>query len=563
MVRQLSATCVWKRSLVLHSVAKIVITKGVETPDPRPFPYAQTINAFEKLPAEMEHPMHPEHPLTLLPIGAPNKSRCDGCDVYLKDLFVHRCSICNFNLDRRCALKAQKIKHESHKHRLSLMSSSASFECHACGTERQGMSYMCDTCSFWIHKDCASLTPTFKHHTHIHTLTLIYPTHEYHSIFAIYNNCNICENSIMEGRFWLYVCIGCNFCIHVNCSTKTKERESAIEVENIDVANLIHLPMADDSISAIDLFLKQISIGDNKREAKLNHFSHHHLLFLFDAQGDNNSFYELNKDKICNACVRKISAPFYSCGQCDFFLHKWCAELPNELEHPCHPHQLILLKEPPEYRGLFRCRGCRYYCNGFRFQTFQCSDYYLDVKCAFLPKAIIHKVHEHPLFLKKDCMTAGCAACPRRVRMFAFGCDNCNFNLHYTCAVLPNTIKHKYDEYHPFTLIYAPIKDGPDEYICEFCEEEIDPKWWFYHCIHCDQSACAKCISTERKEVPNIKWGSTYNSDSHSHRRIYVPMTDKSFNCAYCHRHINSQTLEIDSKCKQCNIMLHPYCPHP
>ncbi|THG05763.1 hypothetical protein TEA_002317 [Camellia sinensis var. sinensis] len=453
-----------------------------------------------QLPAETEHPMHPEHPLALLQV-VPNEFICDGCDIGLKE-FIYRCSICNFNLDICCALKAQKLKHESHKHPLSLVPSSASFECHACGTERKG-----------------------------------------------------------------------------------RKRESAIEIENIDEANLIHLPMADDSISAIDLFLKQISMGDNKREAELNHFSHHHPLILFDAQGDNNLCHEnellilneLNKDKICNACVRKISAPFYSCGLCDFFLHIWCAELPNELVHPCHPHQLILLKKPPQPRGLFYCNGCRCYCNGFAFKCDECmydENCVLDVKCAFLPKAIIHKVHEHPLFLKKDCITAGCAACPRMGSIFAFGCDICNFNLHYTCAVLPDTIKHRYDKHHPFTLIYAPIKDGPDEYICEFCEEEIDPKWWFYHCIDCDQSACAKCISTERKEVQNIKWESTYNFDSHSHRLVYVAITDKSFDhssCRSCYRHIRSHfcfkqtyfTGKIGFKCEQCNIMLHPHCSHP
>ncbi|GMP40929.1 hypothetical protein CsSME_00011203 [Camellia sinensis var. sinensis] len=534
-----------------------------------------------EFPEEMNHPMHPEHPLTLRH-AVPGIFRCDGCYTWLPE-FIYRCSICNFNLDTCCALRAPKLKHESHEHPLSLMSSLASFQCHACGTKREGMSYMCDTCSFWIHKDCASLTPTFKHHTHIHPLTLIYPTHEDHYFFT-QHTCRICEDSKEEGRFWLYVCIGCMYCIHVKCSTKTKERESAIEVENIDEANLIHLPMADDSISAIDLFFKQISMGDNKRETELNHFSHHHPLILFDAQGDNNLCYEnellilndLNKDKICNACVRKISAPFYSCGLCDFFLHQWCAELPNELEHPFHPHKLILLKKPPEPRGLFYCEGCEYYCDGFAFKCIEeeCMNYcnyHLDVKCAFLPKAIIHKVHEHPLFLKKDCTSAGCAACPRRVWISAFGCDICNFNLHYTCALLPDTIKHRYDEHHPFRLIYAPIQDGPVEYICEFCEDEIDPNWWFYHCIDCDQSACAKCICVERKEDHNIKWGSTYNFDSHSHCLICVPMTDRSlsFNCAYCHERANpySHVGRIASarsfKCEQCNIMLHPHCPHP
>ncbi|GMP40459.1 hypothetical protein CsSME_00010902 [Camellia sinensis var. sinensis] len=391
---------------------------------------------------DMEHPMHPEHLLTLLQVVA-NKFRCDGYDIGLKEL-IYRCLICNFDLDICCALKAHKLKHESQKHPLSLMSSSASFKCHACGTKREGMSYMCDTCSFWIHKDCASLIPTFKHHNHIHALTS-----------------SILVRNIIP-------------------SLVDTERESAIKDEISDEANLIHLPMVDDSISAIDLFLKQIRMGDNKREAELKHFSHDHPLTLFDAQGDNNLCYEnellvlneLNKDKICNACVRKILAPFSSCGLCDFFLHKWCAGLPNEVKHLCHPHRLILLKKPLEPRELFTCFGCRYFCNGFAFRCMEmnCSNNYsLDVKCAFLPKAIIHKVHEHPLFIKEECL------------IFSFGCDICDFNLHYTCVALPDTIKHRYDEHHPFTLIYAPIKDGPDEYICEFCEEEIDPKWWFYH----------------------------------------------------------------------------------
>ncbi|THF99894.1 uncharacterized protein LOC114297256 [Camellia sinensis] len=76
-----------------------------------------------QLPAEMEQPMHPEHPLALLQVVA-CKFRCDGCDISLKE-FIYRCSICNFNLDRRCALRAQKVNHESHNHPLSLVSSSA------------------------------------------------------------------------------------------------------------------------------------------------------------------------------------------------------------------------------------------------------------------------------------------------------------------------------------------------------------------------------------------------------------------------------------------------------
>ncbi|GMP40947.1 hypothetical protein CsSME_00011219 [Camellia sinensis var. sinensis] len=541
---------------------------------------------------ELQHFSH-EHPLILGEVN--DDGEAIVCTVCWENISgsAFSCKNCLFFLHKFCAEFPEEMNHPIHAHSLALQQSRSCTGCQHFSSKHQLMilnedekndvderlscyvclqqitgsaAYKCTNCSIsiYFHEPCAQLPAEMEH-----------PMHPEHPLALL---------PVVPNKFRCDGCdIGCDYCIHVKCSTKTKERESAIEVENIDEANLIHLPMADDSISAIDLFLKQISMGDNKRETELNHFSHHHPLILFDAQGDNNLCYEnellilneLNKDKICNACVRKISAPFYSCGLCDFFLHKWCAELPNELEHPHHPHQLILLKKPLEPRGLFYCEGCDYYCNGFAFRCIkeECMNYfnyYLNVKCAFLPKAIIHKVHEHPLFLKKDCISAGCAACPRKLWIFAFGCDICNFNLHYTCALLPDTIKHRYDEHHPFSLIYAPIQDGPDEYICEFCEDEIDPNWWFYHCIDCDQSACAKCICAERKEDHNIKWGSTYNFDSHPHCLIYVPVTDKSFNCAYCHKHINSLPFverliasKIGFKCEQCNIMLHPHCPHP
>ena len=96
----------------------------------------------------------------------------------------------------------------------------------------------------------------------------------------------------------------------------------------------------------------------------------------------------------------------------------------------------------------------------------------LDVKCASLPRYIKHEVHEHPLLLKEECVSEGCAACYQHIKIFSFGCDACNFNLHYYCALLPRTIRHRYDK-HPFAITHSPIPDGPNQYICEFCEEDM------------------------------------------------------------------------------------------
>ncbi|XP_057488025.1 protein VACUOLELESS GAMETOPHYTES-like [Actinidia eriantha] len=79
----------------------------------------------------------------------------------------------------------------------------------------------------------------------------------------------------------------------------------------------------------------------------------------------------LNKQKneeICDACARPISIPFYNCHLCNFFLHQSCAELPNELQHPCHPHPLHL------------CGTC---------------NFSLHDKCALLPRSLRHKYDKH------------------------------------------------------------------------------------------------------------------------------------------------------------------------
>ncbi|KAI8026690.1 hypothetical protein LOK49_LG02G00877 [Camellia lanceoleosa] len=268
-------------------------------------------------PKEMKHPIH-AHSLTL----QQSRSMCRVCNKKLCG-FGYRCLRCDFDVDIRCSVRGQ---HFSSKHQLMILNEDEKNDvdekvsCDVCLQQITGSAaaYKCTNCSpsIYFHKLCAQLPAEMEHPMH--------PKHPLALLPVVPNKfkCDGCDGCD----------IGCDFCIHVNCSTKIKERESAIEVENIDEANLIHLPLTNDSISAIDLFLKQISMGDNKREAELNHCSHHHPLILFDAQGDNNLCYE-NKDKICNACVRKISAPFYSCGLCDFFLHRWCAELPNELEH--------------------------------------------------------------------------------------------------------------------------------------------------------------------------------------------------------------------------------------
>ncbi|CAL5414551.1 unnamed protein product [Camellia sinensis] len=506
-----------------------------------------------ELPNEMTHPLHPKHPLKLL---HPQHYRCHCCGK-ISDAYNYCCSWCSFHLDINCALKTQIVEHKSHKHPLSLVLSSASFECHACGTKHEGISYMCSSCTFWIHEDCASSPTTIKHRGHVHDLKLVYTSFSEDETFSYC--CNICKKKL-NINFWLYSCKICGYYVHVNCRTKTKFRESntTIKIEGLDMATLIHLPLLpNESVNLIAQFVKQMNLDDNNREVKLEQFSHSHPLTLCNL--DNNDLLSgselsiLNKqniDKICDVCVQPINASFYNCNKCNFFVHEWCSKLADKFR---------LVRDE-----IFNCDGCATKdCIGFQFSPKYWgggdprNGYQLDVKCASLPNSIMHKAHEHPLILQEIGGNEGCAACDQSCGRLSFGCgiSSCSFNLHCACALLPSIFNHRYDE-HPFILTYAPIENGPDEYWCEFCENEVDPEWWFYHCTYCDKSACAKCI--RKKEFPNAKLGATHTYTCHPHPLTLIQATYMRVRCNVCNRHIVGGNGAF--KCEHCEIMLCKTC---
>ncbi|KAM7500102.1 hypothetical protein LguiA_024516 [Lonicera macranthoides] len=87
---------------------------------------------------------------------------------------------------------------------------------------------------------------------------------------------------------------------------------------------------------------------------EIDQFSHEHRLVLKEEEhkhgiGDDDGG-DIQTFRRCNGCLDPISSSllggaYYSCvnNECDFFLHKLCAELPSEINHPLHPeHKLFL-----------------------------------------------------------------------------------------------------------------------------------------------------------------------------------------------------------------------------
>ncbi|CAL5427515.1 unnamed protein product [Camellia sinensis] len=481
-----------------------------------------------ELPREMTyHPAHPEHPLTLLS-KPPYSCTCDVCREDC-NRFVYNCFQCKFDVDIRCALVVsniqQRIELKCHPHQLIPLEKSATFFCDACGEEHGGTSYLCTTCGFWVSQKCANSLPS--------TIKLEIGDCEVETEHKITLNSGRATSNI----------------------ELSKDCDAEIEVEN-----RITLP-ADESVDLRTLFVNHIKVvGKCKEATEIRHFSHEHTLYFSNKQIDQESHSESNSpllnevenEEKCNACSRRISGPFYHCVQCNFLLHEYCAELPSTLHHPCHPQHTLCLTTNFQPNV---CQCCSIWCNLFKFGCSEC-EFFLDIGCASLPRTIRHEAHNHTLALRPTGF--GCNACDDRAG-FGFLCETCNFNVCQRCVLMTRTVRHRYDE-HPFILTYSPVKDQTndnEEYICEICEEDIDPKYWFYYCGGCDQSLHMNCIRPSDR-YSNVKYGITFNFEGHPHLLTLV-RTRKDINslCAYCKAgFVDSSTAY---ECAPCNFWIHLY----
>lgn len=179
--------------------------------------------------------------------------------------------------------------------------------------EGKRMFYFCDTSSFMAHVDCAILPLTVKIVRQNHPL---YP-HLLSPIQLINSKvCQLCVN-IVDMNYGVYYCSIYYFVAHLHCATsrEDKEKEPTDHSVKTNIVEKTKPPKPD-----------RIELAKEG-----THFSHdqQHKLELGEK--------EIGIDQKCDACIRSIFPPFYSCAKCRFFLHKSCTELlPTKLRHPLH-----------------------------------------------------------------------------------------------------------------------------------------------------------------------------------------------------------------------------------
>ncbi|KAK7835651.1 hypothetical protein CFP56_023299, partial [Quercus suber] len=122
------------------------------------------------------------------------------------------------------------------------------------------------------------------------------------------------------------------------------------------------------------------------------------------------------------------------------------------------------------------------YCYGFNYKCETCY-FIIDVPCSLKLDILTHHGHEHRLLLPSIESKQNCSCCDSKIYPI-FRCTTCEFALDFNCATLPLTVRYNQHE-HPFTLCYTD-EDDSGEYYCDICEEEHNPKYWFYCYLNCE-----------------------------------------------------------------------------
>ncbi|KAH7574551.1 hypothetical protein JRO89_XS03G0310800 [Xanthoceras sorbifolium] len=279
---------------------------------------AQMHKSCGELPTDIQHPLHPRHPLKIRSLERNlGDYICDGCRHFSVSL-NYECRKCKFHLDFKCVLEyegqalVEKVEAFTnyHRHKLQLLHASISllalehfnmyfFRCCSCLEPLQDSFYACVRCLFFIHQSCLDTIPEQVESSF----------HPQHPLFprittSGYKGCRGCGERVegIELR-----CQRCEYSFHVSCGKHTTP----------SIRLVVH---------------------------------EHNLFYVCHSP---------RRTGRCAECGERCEGARYRCVQCNHNFHVECI-LPPELTHECHDHPLTLTNSvvPKCNPNEFRCDIC-------------------------------------------------------------------------------------------------------------------------------------------------------------------------------------------------------------
>ncbi|KAL9814241.1 putative chromatin regulator PHD family [Arabidopsis thaliana] len=399
---------------------------------------------------------------------------CHFCRRELGWLYA-RCTICNINVDGNCLFSLPPLtisKRKHHKHSLTLLPRLVTFTCNACGVEDDRNPYVCLECNMMVHKNCIENLPrVISINRHDHRISHTFHIGERERDWE----CGVCRKTIN----WVYGGYKCSRCpsyaVHSRCATRY-EVWDGLELEDV--------PEEEEEIE--DPFKVINDKGD------IIHFSHEeHLLRLDEIYVTDDA------NMRCRCCVLAINGdPCYRCVECDFILHKACANLPRKKRHLLHNHKLTLQSTRLNGGTNLECITCGNYTDGFIYKCHHedCKGISVtyDVRCSSVSEPFHHDLHQHPLYFTLESNNQ-CHSCKRPIENNPLNCTVCEeYSLCMRCATLPRKVKHRCDDH--FLSLCQGIGNSSGDLWCDICETKTDPSVCYYTCEECGLSLHIDCV---------------------------------------------------------------------
>ncbi|KAL2895122.1 Diacylglycerol kinase theta [Bienertia sinuspersici] len=145
---------------------------------------------------------------------------------------------------------------------------------------------------------------------------------------------------------------------------------------------------------------------------------------------------------ICMGCKEYGAGSRFTCQQCNFELHDFCALAPPVLKaHPLHSQHQLVFNPKPGKGGFLRskCDLCGKSTKGYIFNCSACN-FQLHPCCAMLSGKMNFPIHPHSLVILPTTANSGgagdmlCSECERRRSGRVYQCTVCNYYLHAVCA---------------------------------------------------------------------------------------------------------------------------------
>lgn len=464
---------------------------------------------------------HPHYPIELRFSAYYNTFRCNACgDLGVGYRMSHSDKFLplQYDLHLECFSLPGKIEQDCHSHPLYLTSSptklnsylSTTFSCDICHAEvdLDFWIYCCKKCNYIAHLKCVAgdLLSSFRLSNNLVGLSSITECVKSQYIDEDTLQIGICSWVRRDDNIWRYdypVFSSEGFFKDPKSPIGDHNRQPIIsDVTDLEkpFIDVLHCPECEQPISvqAYSCIYDWVhrNVKANIYPVQIETPTDYKSLALLD---------EKVVDKLyCPICDQLVFPPTYSCVECQIFFHKSCAELPRKYIDD-DEHTFVLKSSSMRDGSLTHCLYCSHPIKGYAYFCTSCETV-LDVTCAMGAPLLKLENQKHNLFGKIAYLWGDkCKACNRKLTegTFSFQCGapNCYFYLHVECALLPCVVKHRI---HMHPLVLEPHLDlSVDDYICDVCEDILNPCIWVYRCSDsCGDRATShvSCIVTSNKK---------------------------------------------------------------